>query len=403
MNNKSQNHIIRKSILQIMVAVLLSSGVAVHAAPVYYSNDFPLLKTVKAYLKHDYVEKDLEDTELEYGAIRGMLDSLDDPYTRFMAPKNYKEMQVRMSGEFFGIGIHIGMRDKTLTVISPIVGTPAYRAGLQSLDSIMLIDGESTKGMSLAEAVNRIRGKRGTKVVLGIGRKGEAKVFDVPIVRGRIKLNSVDKVELLRNRVGYIKLITFESHNTTRDIEIAIRDLTAKKMAGLIVDLRYNGGGLLRNAIEIASIFLKEGEVVHTVGRDGKMKTERVSGRAIYTDQPVVILLNEGSASASEILAGAIQDNKRGLVVGRNSFGKASVQKVLKLPDGSAVLYTIAKYFTPAGTDITKKGIKVDFDVPVPTANIKVMQKPGYIYTFDSDIQLQKAIEVVLKEIGSKG
>ena len=256
--------------------------------------------------------------------------------------------------------------------------------------------------MSLTEAVNKIRGQKGSKVVLGIAREGEASILDIAIIRDKIKLNSVDKVEVFKNKVGYVKLITFESQNTTRDLEQAIRDLEDKNIQALILDLRYNGGGLLKNAIDIASLFLSEGEVVHTIGRDGNMNTERVTGRSRFVEKPLVVLMNEGSASASEILAGAIKDNKRGVLVGQHSFGKASVQKVLKLPDGSAVLYTIAKYYTPSGTDITKKGISVDHDVKIPTGNIKMMQKPDYIYSFDTDIQLQKAISIALNKIRNK-
>ncbi len=355
--------------------------------------EFKLLSLVKSQIKSDYVEPKVDETQLEYGAIKGLLGSLDDPYTRFMEPKNYKEMTIRMSGEFFGIGIHIGMRQNQLMVIAPILGTPAAKAGLKPLDEIMTIDGEKTEKLGLNEAVSKIRGKQGTKVVIGIRRLPDEAIVDFPIVRDKILLKAVEKVEVFKKKVGYIQLATFESQNAPREFEEALNDLKNKHIQSLIVDLRYNGGGLLRNAIQISGMFLDEGAVVHTVDRNGDKRTERVSGGAIYKDK-LVMLINEGSASASEILAGAIKDNKRGVIVGSHSFGKASVQKIMNLPDGSAILYTIAKYYTPSMTDISKKGIKVDLELKIPTVNIEAMKKPGYIYSYDTDYQLQKAIEI---------
>jgi len=379
---------------------LLGTGLLLKAQ--YFVSDFRLLSKVKAHLKYDYVSKDLDETKLEYGAIRGMLESLDDPYTRFIEPKNYKEMSVRMRGQFFGIGIHIGIRDKHLTVISPIVGTPADKAGLKSLDWISTIDGESTKGMSLTEAVNKIRGDKGTLVVLGIRRKGIDDVLDVAIKRGKIDLKAVDKVEVFDDGIGYIRLTTFESQNATAEVVSAIRKLKQQEISGLVLDLRYNGGGLLRNAINIASLFVASGDVVHTVNREGKRRTEHVSGLPIYAEDPLVVMLNEGSASASEIVAGSIKDNNRGLIMGRNSFGKASVQKVLTLDDGSAVLYTVAKYLTPKETDISKTGIIVDVESIIPTASIEAARKPGYVYSFEQDTQLQEALDLVRKKLADK-
>ncbi len=353
------------------------------------------------------MERDLDSTKLEYGAIKGYLSAIDDPYTRFLEPKNFNEMQIRMSGEFYGIGIHIGMRKEELMVISPINGTPAHRAGLKSLDVIVTIDGKSASGLSLNEAVQMIRGPKGTTVVLGIRREGVLDPFDVPIVRDKIVLRAVDKIEVLPKKIGdvsipysigYIRLTTFETQTSTKEVADAVKELLGKNIKGLILDLRYNGGGLLSNAIDIASLFIEKGEVVHTVNRDGKKHTEYVSGLPVYPKDKLIVLINEGSASASEILAGSIQDNKRGKLIGRQSFGKASVQKILKLPDGSAVLYTIAKYYTPNGTDITKKGIKVDIDAVIPTETIKLMQDPDYVYSYDTDPQLQIAVKEMMTE-----
>jgi carboxyl-terminal processing protease len=381
-----------------IVSILLVAVITV--APGYYTtSDFYLLETVKEHLKSDYVKRDLEDRELEYGAIKGMLKSLDDPYTRFVEPKGYKEMKVRMSGEFYGIGIHIGIRHERLTVIAPISGTPADKAGLKSLDRIMEIDGLSTDGMSLEEAVSKIRGKKGSEVILGIQRLPDKNIFDAPIVRDKIDIKAVDKKEVFEDKIGYIKLSTFESQKALFEFTNALVELKEKNIEALIVDLRSNGGGLLRNAISIASLLMDRGDVVHTVDRYGSKTTKRVSGRAKYSNKPLYVLVNEGSASASEILAGAIKDNDRGTIIGKQTFGKASVQKILNLPDGSAVLYTIAKYFTPEMTDITEKGIAVDIEVEIPSKNIEMFKDENYVYTYDTDPQLQEAIRIALNDL----
>ncbi len=382
--------------------------ISVCCAATFGAKDFNLLKYVNFYITNDYVDSKVDHKKLEYGAIKGYLSALGDPYTRFLEPKNYKEMQVRMQCEFSGIGIHIGMRKDVLTVISPIKGTPADKAGLQSLDMIISIDGEDVPGISLNEAVSKIRGPRGTTVTLGIRRKGVKEVIEVPIVRDNIKLRAVDKVDVLPRKlgdvetpydIGYVRLTTFESHKATKEIISGIKELEDQDIKGLILDLRYNGGGLLSNAISIASLFIEKGDVVHTIDRDGKKKTESVLGGVIYPDKPLIVMINEGSASASEILAGAIKDNKRGLVVGKDSFGKASVQKILKLQDGAAVLYTIAKYFTPKMTDITKKGISVDIELAIPTENMTLYKSKDFVYQYETDYQLERAVSEMIKII----
>lgn len=361
---------------------------------------FTLLKKVQASLKAGYVDPELEDQELEYGAIEGMLASLDDPYTRFIRPKNYKEMKIRMEGAFFGIGIHIGIRDKQLMVISPIAGTPADKAGLKAKDKIMNIDGTSTKGMGLTDAVSIIRGPKGSKVVLGVISAGDKNVRDVAIVRDKIDINVVDKKELFDESIGYIRLTSFENQNAPYEMQKAIQELERDNMDALIVDLRNNGGGLLRNAIDIANMFMSTGDIVHTIDRNGNKETQRVyNAGTLFPDKPLVLLINGGSASASEILAGAIKDNKRGIILGEHSFGKASVQRVINLDDGSAILMTVAKYYTPDGTDISEKGINVDIEVGIPTANIEAAKQPDYEYTYENDPQLQAAIEEIKKLI----
>jgi len=387
--------------LKIFIVAFALLGVSHLVMGFTNQNQFGLLNIVKRYVQAEFVNKNVEESNLEYGAIKGMLNSLGDPYTRFVEPKSFDEMKVRMKGEFFGVGIHIGMRNDQLTVISPIAGTPADKARLKPMDTILKIDGKATEGISLEESVNMIRGLRGTPVVLTILRKGEKLPFDVSINRDRIEIKAVDKVEVLRPNIGYIRLNTFESQKATEEVSDALDELAQKNIRGLVLDLRNNGGGLLKNAIQIAGLFISRGDVVHTVNRDGQRKTEYVYGKARFT-QPMVVLINEGSASASEILAGAIKDNKRGELVGMHSFGKASVQRVINLPDKSAVLLTIAKYLTPNGTDITAKGITVNIEVQIPTANIDRAKAPDWEYSYGWDVQLQKALDEVEKKIAVK-
>lgn len=390
----------KKRYLLIKIALPLLLIVTVSHAVVgfqKFEQDFSLLKLIKTYVERDFVNKDVDPTEMEYGAIRGLLNSLDDPYTRFVEPKSFEEMKVRMKGEFFGVGINIGMRDNILTVISPIAGTPADKAGLQAMDKILKIDGKSTDGISLMEAVNQIRGEKDSEVVLGIGREGEKEIRDISIIRGRIEIKAVDKVEVLREDVGYIRLNTFESRYAFKEAKDAVNKLKEDNIKGLVFDLRNNGGGLLSNAIQIAGIFMNNQDVVHTVNRDGEKNTEKTGRDAIYSG-PLVLLINQGSASASEILAGAVKDNNRGELVGMTTFGKASVQRVINLPDRSAVLITIAKYLTPMGTDITKHGVTVNIEAKIPSADIQAIQAdPEWTYSFDKDYQLQRAIDHAIK------
>ena len=380
----------------IVLGLLVVPFIVSAAKGSFASPDMSLVSYVQDVIRHQYVEKDVDEDKLVYGAIQGMLASLEDPYTRFMPPKNYKEMKVRMAGEFSGIGIHIGIRDDRLTVISPIFGTPAHKVGLKAMDKIMTIDGESTDDLGLSEAVSKIRGPKGEPVVLGILSLGDESTRDVEIIRDTIKISSIEKKEVFKDKIGYLKLATFESQKSTTELRDGFEELKATSDA-MILDLRDNGGGLLRNAINMASFFMEEGDVVHTVGRDGDRTTRSVTGGAFY-DKPLVILINQGSASASEILAGAIKDNGRGLVVGDRSFGKASVQNVLPLKDGSAVLYTIAKYLTPKGTDITKSGITPNIEVKLATEDLKAYYDPSK-YSYESDEQLQKAIQTLLDQL----
>ena len=345
-------------------------------------------------VKNDFVNKDVDDQKLVYGSIRGLLASLDDPYTRFMEPKSYKEMRIRMSGSYSGIGIYIGIKDNKLTVISPIEGTPAYDAKLKSGDKILIVDDKSTVDMALEEAVSLIRGPKGTAVKLGILRKGWKDTKDFDIVRRKIKIKSLSS-KLIKPNIAYIKLTTFENLNGTNEFEKALRKY--KDAAGLIIDVRGNGGGLLQNAVDIGSMFIPRGAIVQTVDREGRREVLESTGRVLWK-KPVVVLINESSASASEILAGALRDHNVATLVGTHSFGKASVQNVRRLNDGSAVLVTIAKYLTPNGSYINKIGITPEVVVLVPT-----LEAEDFLETEtdeeDVDVQLDKAIEIIKAKI----
>lgn len=352
-------------------------------------------------VKNEYIEKDIDNTELIYGSIKGMLDSLDDPYTRFMEPTAFREMNIRMSGSYSGIGIYIGIKDKHLVVIAPIDGTPAERAGLKAKDKIMTVDSKETKDMALDEAVSLIRGRAGTEVKLGIlrGKWEEPKEFR--IVREKITIKSVVSKSISED-IYYIKLNTFENQNAASEIAKALSQAKSENAKGLILDLRNNGGGLLRIAVDIGSMFIKDGVIVYTVDREERRETISSSGNLLW-DRPTVVLVNESSASASEILAGALRDNEVATLVGTHTFGKAYVQNVRQLDDGSAILLTVAKYYTPKGHDITEKGIIPDLIVELPEVSTEEAEEEILeTEEEEEDIQLKKAIEVLEEKISKE-
>ena len=314
-------------------------------------------------LRRDLLAKTYGSPKDAYEAIRGMLGTLDDPYTRFLDPREFKEMQIDTSGELSGVGIQLSLDKDTkeLVVVSPIDGSPASRAGVQPKDVIVSIDGTPAKGMSTEDAVKLIRGKAGTTVKLVLRRKGQN--IPVPLTREVIELHAVThQVNTTPDgqRVGYIRLRQFNA-NATKDMRAALQDLELKGVQGYVLDLRSNPGGLLVASVEIARQWLNEGVIVSTKTRDGIQDIKRATGRAL-TVKPLVVLVNEGSASASEILSGALQDNNRAVLVGQKTFGKGLVQSVRGLSDGSGMTVTIAKYLTPRNRDIHKHGI--DPDVP---------------------------------------
>ena len=324
-------------------------------------------------LRRDVLTKSYGSTKDAYEAIRGMLSSLDDPYTRFMDPREFKEMEIDTSGELSGVGIQLSVDKDTkqLVVVSPIDGSPASRAGVQPKDVITAIDGTSTRGMTTEDAVKLIRGPVGTKVTLELQRSSGA-VVSVDLIRDRIELHAVDtrlNTAPDGRKVGYIRLKQFNA-NAAKDMRNAINELSGQGVSGFVLDLRSNPGGLLMASVEIARQWLDEGVIVSSSTRDGVSDVKRASGRAL-TKAPLVVLVNEGSASASEILSGAIQDNKRGVVVGKKTFGKGLIQSVRGLSDGSGMTVTIAKYLTPSGKDIHKLGITPDVNANLSKAQAR--------------------------------
>jgi len=367
------------------------------ADSVFAETDWTLLHQVLILIKTQYVEKDVKDKDLVYGAVRGMLRGLKDPYSRFIEPQVFEDMTVNVEGEFYGVGIQIGLKDSWLTVIAPIEGTPADKAGLKSQDRIIAIDGKSTEGVSIHEAVHWIRGERGTEVVLTVKRQDE-ELKDYSIVREKVDIKSINKKEIF-DRIGYLQLTTFESGKTSRELRKELTDMESE-IEGLILDLRNNGGGLLDQAIDITSLFMQSDiEVVYTIDRLGEKTDFKTYDLGYQFKKPLVVLINRGSASASEIFAGAVQDHKRGTLIGENTFGKASVQNVRPLSDGSAVLLTVAKYYTPEGRDIHEKGLEPDILEEIPTSAINELKTGTWEYSYEKDNQLQAALEVIKKKI----
>lgn len=308
-----------------------------------------------------YVDQ-VDHKKLIQGAIKGMLNELD-PHSAYMDRDVYNSFKDEIKGEFGGLGITIGMRDKMLTVIAPIEDTPAYRAGIKSGDKIIKIDGKSTANISIEDAVSKLRGEPGTSVTVTILRSGEDKPFDVKIVREIIKVKTV-KFQKKEN-IGYIRLTQF-NESASSDVMSALKNLKNQNIQGLILDLRNNPGGLLDEAVNVSSIFIPAGKTVVFTRERNEKNTVYLKSRnmpASDYDIPLIVLINSGSASASEIVSGAIQDHKRGLIVGTTSFGKASVQSTFGMDDGSAIKLTIARYYTPSGKSIQGVGITPDLEI----------------------------------------
>ena len=346
-------------------------------------------------LREKYVKKPLRDREETYTAIEEMLATLDDPFTRLLRPEQYRSLQVNTSGELSGVGLQININPKTklIEVISPLAGSPAEAAGIKPKDSILEIDGVSTKTISLDEAAAKMRGKIGTEVSLRIKSNGDKDVepHTVNVLRDRISLNPVYTAmdNSTERKVGYVRLNQF-SANAAKEIAHGVSKLEKQGAEAYILDLRNNPGGLLQAGVEIARMWLDNGTIVYTVNRQGALGSFD-SNSEILTEDPLVVLVNQGTASASEILAGALQDNERALLVGEKTFGKGLIQSLFELPDGSGLAITVAKYETPNHTDINKLGIMPD-DV--------ISQKPityAQIAT-EADEQYQEALRVVTSQ-----
>ena len=329
--------------------------------------ELELFEHVLSLVQSDYVEEP-QPKQLIYGALKGMLATLD-PYSQFLDPDSYNELKVDTEGEFGGLGMEITIKDDLLTVISPIDDTPAFQAGLVPGDRVVKIDGQLTRGITLLDAVKKLRGKPHTKVTLTLLREKEAELKELELERALIKINSVREASVLEDHIAYIRLSDF-SEKSTEEIGGAIKKLKEQSMESLILDLRNNPGGLLDVSVSIAELFLNRHQlIVTTKGRIRNQNQEmRSSIDGPVNDLPLVVLINEGSASASEILAGAIQDHHRGVVMGTKSHGKASVQTIFPLKDGSALRLTTSKNYTPAGRMIHGQGIPPDVEVPFEKA-----------------------------------
>jgi len=362
--------------------------------------DFNLFWEVWDILEKEFVDRDkLSEKEMFYGAVRGMVSSLGDPYTVFMNPIIAREFAEDLAGTFEGIGAEIGIRDEILTIIAPLSDMPAEKAGLRAGDKVYAIDGESTMNISIDEAVNKIRGPKGTEVVLTISRNGMEKAKDVAITRGVIIVKSV-KTEILNNNINadgntisnnndnvYIIKITNFNDDTLNLFNEAVREIIAKNPSGIILDLRNNPGGYLETAIEVSSEWIEEAVVVAEQIHGEKKHGYLSRGPARIKKYPTIVLVNQGSASASEIVAGALQDYGKAKIVGMQTFGKGSVQALQKLKDGSSVKITVAKWLTPKGNCINEEGITPDEEIDLTIED----------YEAGNDPQMDRAVEILKK------
>ncbi|MBF0417302.1 MAG: S41 family peptidase [Magnetococcales bacterium] len=351
----------------VLAMVLIGAGMMsenVQAVSQITYEKLRVFSEVFSLIKQNYVEE-VDEKSILYGAIQGMLKTLD-PHSSFLTPEHFKEMRVDTRGEFGGLGIEISRDDRGVRVVSPIEDTPAYRAGMKAGDIIIKIDDVNTADMDLLDAVKKMRGKPGSKILLQVMRKGESKPLNFTLVRAIIKIRSVKWREEAPG-IGYVRIIQF-NEQTQPLLETAMTDLTKKteggKLKGVVLDLRNDPGGLLDQAVSVSDAFLEEGRIVYTKGRiPGKDMSFDAQSGDLANGVPIVVLINGGSASASEIVAGALQDHKRAVIMGTQSFGKGSVQTIIPLADGSGLRLTTAQYYTPNGRSIQAKGITPDIVV----------------------------------------
>lgn len=362
-----------------------------------------LFTTALEQIRRNYVDAEkTEYKDLIYGALRGMLQSLDS-HSDFLNPEMFSDMQDDTSGHFGGLGIVISMRNNILTIVAPMENTPGSRAGLLSGDHIVEIDGETTEGLSLQEAVRKLRGPPDTDVTIKIVRPSTSDIQEHTITRAVISVDSVKDAKLIDDKIGYIRITQF-NNPTSSDLRVALEDLQDQGMQALILDLRNNPGGLLSAAIEVAQQFIRRGDlIVFTQGRDGR-RIQRYTARERNPrlDFPMVVLINEGSASASEIVAGALQDHRRAILVGEKTFGKGSVQSVLPLEDGSALRITTAQYYTPSERVIDERGIEPDIVVSIAPEEwrrilIRRSRPENATLDFDDEEDLEDAVDTQLE------
>ncbi|MBI1961326.1 MAG: S41 family peptidase, partial [Parcubacteria group bacterium] len=343
--------------------------------------DFDLFTQVWGLLKKQYVDQPVSETKLFYGALQGMVASLDDPYSVFLEPQISEEFTESLNGRFEGIGAEIALKREQLTVVAPLDGSPAEAAGLKARDVITDIDGESTQDLTLDEAVNRIRGEKGTTVVLTVAREGEDAPLDIHIIRDTISVKSVSW-EMQEGSIAYVYLRNFNA-DTARAFKAIQREVVSESPAAIIFDLRNNPGGFLQTSVDVASAWVPEGGTVVIERSVDGSTTYTATGSPLFAGIPTVVLVNAGSASASEIVAGALQDHGLGRVIGEQTFGKGSVQVLEDLPDGSSVKFTVAKWFTPKNRSINEEGITPD----------EVIELSEEDFGEDRDPQMDRALE----------
>jgi len=349
--------------------------------------NFDLYKEVRNNLQKYYVNKDdIEDSDLFYGALTGMVKSLGDPYTVFLKPDLSKQFEEDLSGSFEGIGAEIGIRNEILTIISPLEGMPAEKAGLMAGDKIIAIDGTSTIGILIEDAVERIRGEKGTEVALSIIREGVEGIQEIKVKRGLISIKSL-KTEIRDDNIFIIKIINF-NEDVMKFLGEAIKEIENKKPKGIILDLRNNPGGLLNQAIAVSSKWVSDGIIVSEKYNDTVQKDHKSFGGGELSKYKTLVLVNQGSASASEIVAGALKDHGLAKIIGQKTFGKGSVQSLRKMSDGSSLKITIANWLTPNGVNIDKEGIIPDLEVKMNIDD----------YKNDKDPQMDKAINILSKK-----
>ncbi|HPJ69849.1 MAG TPA: S41 family peptidase [Candidatus Mcinerneyibacteriales bacterium] len=392
----------KKALLAVTILLFLFFSVNLVFSAGDFFKGLAMINDVHTMVKEHYVEPgDVRDQDMAYRAIKGMLEGLD-PHTAFFDPEESRDMITDIEGSFGGLGIRIDKKGDFVVVVSPIEGTPAYRMGIQAGDRIVEVDGESAVGLSLEKVISMLRGDIGTKVRVSIQRDGVADLLTFEIVREKIELPSLAGTFMIDETTGYIRFIHFQE-NSLEEMKKALAGLKAEGMEKLILDLRYNPGGILEIAHGIADLFIPRGEViVSTRGRDGILLEEyRSTDPTPYADISLALLVDRGSASASEILAGAVKDLKRGLIIGEKTYGKGSVQRIYSLRDGSALKMTIAYYYTPGGTCVDGTGIEPDITVesrPLPVQLVDLL-RGNHIEDFTAkrtDITAEAGDETIL-------